>query len=109
MIYIVEDDAAIRELEQYALQSSGYEVQSFETSEPFWQAMRTSEPELVILDVMLPGEDGFSILKKLRNTLPCAACPSSWSQQNPVSWIPCAGWTAVQMITSLNPLASWNF
>ena len=67
-IYIVEDDAAIRELEQYALQSSGYEVQSFETSEPFWQAMRAAEPELVILDVMLPGEDGFSILKKLRNT-----------------------------------------
>ena len=55
MIYIVEDDAAIRELEQYALQSSGYEVQSFETSEPFWQAMRAAEPELVILDVMLPG------------------------------------------------------
>lgn len=109
MIYIVEDDAAIRELEQYALQSSGYEVQSFEASEPFWQAMRTAEPELVILDVMLPGEDGFSILKKLRNPLPCAACPSSWSQQNPVSWIPCAGWTAVQMITSPSPLASWNF
>ena len=60
--------AAIRELEQYALQSSGYGVQSFETSEPFWQAMRAAEPELVILDVMLPGEDGFSILKKLRNT-----------------------------------------
>ena len=68
MIYIVEDDAAIRELEQYALQSSGYEVQSFETSEPFWQAMRAAEPELVILDVMLPSEDGFSILKKLRRT-----------------------------------------
>ena len=68
MIYIVEDDAAIRELEQYALQSSGYEVAAFESSEPFWQAMRTAEPELVILDVMLPGEDGFSILKKLRNT-----------------------------------------
>ena len=49
MIYIVEDDAAIRELEQYALQSSGYGVQSFETSEPFWQAMRAAEPELVIL------------------------------------------------------------
>ena len=66
MIYIVEDDAAIRELEQYALQSSGYEVTSFESSEPFWQAMHAAEPELVILDVMLPGEDGFSILKKLR-------------------------------------------
>ena len=68
MIYIVEDDAAIRELEQYALQSSGYDVQSFESSESFWQAMNVAEPELVILDVMLPGEDGFSILKKLRNT-----------------------------------------
>ena len=68
MIYIVEDDSAIRELEQYALQSSGYQVNSFLSSEPFWQAMRTTEPELVILDVMLPGEDGFSILKKLRNT-----------------------------------------
>ena len=66
MIYIVEDDAAIRELEQYALQSSGYQVNSFPSSEPFWQAMRTTEPELVILDVMLPGEDGFSILKKLQ-------------------------------------------
>ena len=68
MIYIVEDDAAIRELEQYALQSSGYEVTSFESSESFWQTMHAAEPELVILDVMLPGEDGFSILKKLRNT-----------------------------------------
>ena len=59
MIYIVEDDASIRELEQYALQSNGYEVQGFESAEPFWQAMRTAEPELVILDVMLPGEDDY--------------------------------------------------
>ena len=42
MIYIVEDDAAIRELEQYALQSSGYDVNSFESSEPFWQAMHNA-------------------------------------------------------------------
>ncbi len=68
MIYIVEDDTSIRELEQYALQSSGYDVRSFESSEPFWQAMRAAEPEMVILDVMLPGEDGMTILKKLRNT-----------------------------------------
>lgn len=66
MIYIVEDDSAIRELEQYALQSNGYEAVGFESSEPFWQAVHTAPPELVILDVMLPGEDGFSILKKLR-------------------------------------------
>ena len=45
MIYIVEDDAAIRELEQYALQSSGYEVASFESSEPFWQAMHAAEEQ----------------------------------------------------------------
>ena len=73
MIYIVEDDAAIRELEQYALQSSGYEVTSFESSEPFWQAMHAAEPELVILDVMLPGEDGFSILKNCATPLPAQA------------------------------------
>ena len=102
MIYLVEDDAAIRELEQYALQSSGYEVSSFESAEPFWQAMHAAEPELVILDVMLPGEDGFSILKKLRNT-------PSLRRPNPASWTPCADWTAARTTTSQNPSASWNF
>ena len=106
MIYIVEDDAAIRELEQYALQSSGYEVTSFESSEPFWQAMHAAEPELVILDVMLPGEDGFSILKKLRNTPSLRRLPVIMVT---VSWTPCAGWTAAPMITSQSLLASWNF
>lgn len=68
MIYIVEDDTAIRELEQYALQSSGYDAAAFGSAEPFWAAMHSAAPELVILDVMLPGEDGFAILKKLRGT-----------------------------------------
>ncbi len=68
MIYIVEDDTAIRELEQYALQSTGYDAAAFASAEQFWPALRDATPELVILDVMLPGEDGFSILKKLRNT-----------------------------------------
>lgn len=66
MIYIVEDDAAIRELEQYALESSGYQVTGFDSPAGFWQAMREAKPELVILDVMLPDEDGYQILKKLR-------------------------------------------
>ena len=66
MIYIVEDDAAIRELEQYALQSSGYQVNSFPSSEPFWQAMRTTEPELVILDVMMPKMDGWQVCREIR-------------------------------------------
>ena len=107
MIYIVEDDAAIRELEQYALQSSGYEVQSFESSEGFWQAMHAAEPELVILDVMLPGEDGFSILKKLRNTPSLRRLPIIMVTAK--SWTPCAGWTAAPMITSPSPSASWSF
>ena len=68
MIYIVEDDASIRELEQYALRSNGYEVQGFESAEPFWQAMRTEAPELVILDVMLPGVDGFTLMDYIAPT-----------------------------------------
>ena len=66
MIFIVEDDAAIRELEQYTLQSSGFQVAGFDSSEGFWAALQNQTPELVILDGMLPGEDGFAILKKLR-------------------------------------------
>lgn len=67
MIYIVEDDVSILELEQYALQNSGYEVVGFGAAEPFWDAVQKRVPDLVILDVMLPGEDGYSILKKLRS------------------------------------------
>ncbi|MDD4850706.1 MAG: response regulator transcription factor [Gemmiger sp.] len=66
MIYIVEDDTSIRELELYALQTKDYEVQGFADGESFWQAMRQATPELVILDVMLPDEDGYQILGTLR-------------------------------------------
>ena len=67
MIYIVEDDASIRELEQYALQTSGYEARGCEDSASFWAAVRLAAPELVILDVMLPDEDGYQILAQLRS------------------------------------------
>ena len=66
MIYIVEDDSSIRELEQYALQSNGYETTGYEDAASFWAALRSGRPDLVILDVMLPDEDGLSILKSLR-------------------------------------------
>ena len=66
MIYIVEDDASIRELEQYALQSNQYPAQGFEDGASFWKAMAAARPDLVILDVMLPDEDGYQILAKLR-------------------------------------------
>ncbi len=67
MIYIVEDDPSIRELEQYALAQNDFEAIGFGSSAGFWKALSDHTPELVILDVMLPGEDGFSILKKLRS------------------------------------------
>ena len=66
MIYIVEDDASIRELEQYALQTNGYEATGCEDGAGFWAALRNAAPDLVILDVMLPDEDGYQILNKLR-------------------------------------------
>ena len=75
MIYIVEDDSSIRELEQYALQSNGYDARGCEDAASFWAAVRETRPELVILDVMLPDEDGYQILNKLRADPACAHLP----------------------------------
>ena len=66
MIYCVEDDGSIRDLMVYALQAAGFPAAGCADGEEFWQAMRKETPELVMLDIMLPGEDGISILKKLR-------------------------------------------
>lgn len=66
MIYIVEDDAEIRELEVYALKSSGFESKAFESGKALDEEVKANVPDLFILDIMLPGEDGLSILKRLR-------------------------------------------
>lgn len=66
-IYIVEDNTEIRELEQYALESSGYSVETFPAAAPFYAAVAQSTPDLVLLDIMLPGEDGLSVLRNLRS------------------------------------------
>ncbi|WP_281086031.1 response regulator [Eubacterium ruminantium] len=66
MIYCVEDDNSIRELMIYTLQASGFEACGFRDGDSFWEMLKDKKPELVILDIMLPGEDGISILKKLR-------------------------------------------
>ncbi|MBR5127908.1 MAG: response regulator transcription factor [Roseburia sp.] len=65
-IYIVEDDLNIREIERYALKNSGYEVEEFENGADFFKRLENHTPSLVILDIMLPDEDGMSILGKLR-------------------------------------------
>lgn len=66
MIFCVEDDNGIRELMLYTLKASGFEAVGFENAAAFWEGMRGEKPELVILDIMLPDEDGIEILKKLR-------------------------------------------
>ena len=64
MIYCLEDDESIRELVTYTLNTQGLEAQGFSKPSEFWEAMQKSVPDLVLLDIMLPEEDGFSILKK---------------------------------------------
>jgi two-component system alkaline phosphatase synthesis response regulator PhoP len=66
LIYILEDDAGIRELVTYAVESQGMTIAGYERPSEFWKAMETQLPELILLDIMLPEEDGLSILKKLR-------------------------------------------
>ena len=66
LVYIVEDDTDIREMETYALKSAGLSVDAFANSEAFFEMLSERLPDLVILDIMLPGEDGLSVLKKLR-------------------------------------------
>lgn len=68
MIYLVEDDANIRKLVCYALAKEGFEVEGFEHPNNFWVALSTKTPSLILLDIMLPGEDGLSILGKLRSS-----------------------------------------
>ena len=75
MIYLLEDDDSIRKLVVYALESQGYQAAGFDTPEHFWKAMEQQLPRLIILDIMLPGEDGISILKKLKSSQATTALP----------------------------------
>ncbi len=75
LIYIVEDDRNIREIEGYALKNSGFEVEVFETGEELYIALDKEIPELILLDVMLPKEDGLSILSNVRRDAKTASIP----------------------------------
>ena len=66
MIYCVEDDESIQSLELYTLRSAGFEVSGFLDGDSFWEALRRERPELVILDVMLPGISGVELLRKMK-------------------------------------------
>ena len=76
MIWCVEDDASIRDIEVYALQSTGFEARGFEDGTSFWDALRGAAlPELVVLDVMLPGIDGIELLRRMRAEEALAGIP----------------------------------
>ena len=66
MIYLLEDDTNIRSFVVYALRSSGFEAEGFELPSQFWEAVSRHTPDLAVLDIMLPEEDGISVLRKLR-------------------------------------------
>ena len=66
MIFCIEDDESIRSLELYTLRSAGFEAEGFPDGEAFWTALRAVRPELVILDVMLPGKNGVDLLKQMK-------------------------------------------
>ena len=67
MIYLLEDDDSIRDFVIYSLNSQGMEARGFGLPSQFWQAVTETVPTLVLLDIMLPEEDGLSVLKKLRS------------------------------------------
>ncbi|MDD3074632.1 MAG: response regulator, partial [Eubacteriales bacterium] len=66
MIYCVEDDRSIRELLVYALKSGGFDAEGFSESRDFYKALESGLPSMVLLDIMLPGEDGIEILRRLK-------------------------------------------
>lgn len=68
LVYIVEDDISIRELEAYALKNSDFDVVGFDKSKPFFKELENKTPAIIILDIMLPEDDGLKILEKIRST-----------------------------------------
>ena len=66
MIWIVDDDSTIRDIEIYTLNSTGFEAKGFASGAPMFKALKTERPDLIVLDIMMPGDDGITILKKLR-------------------------------------------
>ena len=75
MIYCVEDDSSIRDLMIYTLRASGFEAEGFENGAALFSALEKAKPALIMLDIMLPGDDGLTILRKLRADVSTASVP----------------------------------
>ena len=104
LIYCVEDDDNIRELICYALKSGGYQAEGFAESGDFWRRMEESTPRLVLLDIMLPGEDGMQLLHKMKNdaaqrNIPVIMLTAKTTELDKVG----------RTIISQSPSACWSF
>lgn len=93
-IYYVEDETNIRELIQYTLECSGYSVSGFSCAEQFWKVLEEEIPDLILLDLMLPGEDGMQILKKLKGNptyqeIPVILVTAKGAEYDKVSGLDC--------------------
>ena len=75
MIWCVEDDESIREIERYALNAAGFETRGFDDGLSFWEALKKEKPELIVLDIMLPGMNGVEILTKLKESVEFCSIP----------------------------------
>ena len=75
MIYLLEDDGSIRDIEVYALQSAGLAARGFADGSSFWEAVRRERPDLVVMDIMLPGIDGVELLRRMRADPALSAVP----------------------------------
>lgn len=111
LIYLVEDDADIRELETYALQSSDLEVQGFTESQELYAALGKRIPDLVLLDIMLPGEDGMSILQHLRadsetKTVPIIMVTAKTTESDKISGLDTGADDYITKPFSVNELVS---
>lgn len=92
MIYCVEDDPGIRELIVYTLEHSGFEAKGFERGEELFQALKVCRPQLILLDVMLPGEDCISILKRIKaggNSVPVIMVTAKSAEYDKVVGLDC--------------------
>lgn len=92
MIYCVEDDAGIRELIVYTLNNSGFEAKGFERGEELFPALKVCRPQLILLDIMLPGEDGITILKRIKaggNTVPVIMVTARSAEYDKVIGLDC--------------------
>ena len=108
MIYCVEDDRSIRELIIYALKSNGYEAIGFSEGRPFLKALESGLPALILLDIMLPGEDGIEILKKLKASPKLRNIPVIMLTAKSAEYDKVLGWTVEQMIILPSLLVLWS-